>query len=454
LVDAQTTAIVATQGTVGGTSTSFLVNPGNASTFNVPNPGTQTAGTAFNETLTALDAYGNTATGYTGAKTVAFTGPSNSPAPNNPSYPPTVTFTNGVGTASITLVDAQTTTLTATQSTITGTSGTFVVNPGNASTFSVANPGTQTAGAPFNETVTAVDAYGNTATGYTGAKTVAFTGPSNSPGGNNPSYPPTVTFTNGVGTASMTLVDAQTTSLTATQGTITGTSGTFVVNASNVNKLVITSGPVSGSTSSTANLGPITVQEQDTFGNATTTAETVTLSSTGSTGVFAATQGGSPITTVNIPSGSSAATFWYGNSTAGTPTITVSKTGLTSGTQQVTITAVVGLGIVVAPGGTGSPVVSCGAPAATNTCNVSGVGMSGSVVFYVTFVNSSGIQTVYSVTQSSTITETGQNSGSVTIAANATNSNPNTLTAAHTGNATKTTTLTFGSFTLTINVST
>ena len=51
-------------------------------------PGTQTAGTAFNVTITATDAYGNAATNYAGAQTVTFTGPSNSPNGTAPAYPP------------------------------------------------------------------------------------------------------------------------------------------------------------------------------------------------------------------------------------------------------------------------------------------------------------------------------------------------------------------------------
>ena len=109
-------------------------------------------GTAFNETLTALDAYGNTATGYTGAQAVVFSGPSNSPNGHAPTYPASVTFTSGVGTASITLFDAQSTTLTATQgSRHRDSSGSFTVNnTGTATAFTVSNPGTQTAGTAFS----------------------------------------------------------------------------------------------------------------------------------------------------------------------------------------------------------------------------------------------------------------------------------------------------------------
>src|SRR5205823_2469602 len=108
---------------------------------------------------------------------------------------------------------------------------------------------------------------------------------------------------------------------------------------------VITSTAVSGGVSATATLGPIAVQEQDQFGNpvnAGVSGEAVTLSSTAGTGVFSATSGGSNITTVTIPNGSSSTTFFYGDTKAGTPTITVAHAAapaLTSDTQQETITA-------------------------------------------------------------------------------------------------------------------
>jgi len=66
---------------------------------------------------------------------------------------------------------------------------------------------TQTAGSPFTVSMTAQDAYGNLAA-YEGSKTVTFTGPQNSPSGQAPAYPATVTFTAGVGSAQITLYAA------------------------------------------------------------------------------------------------------------------------------------------------------------------------------------------------------------------------------------------------------
>ncbi len=97
-------------------------------------------------------------------------------------------------------------------------------------TFSVAITGTQTAGTSFAVTITAKLPSGPTDTSYSGAKSVVFSGPANSPNGTAPTYPATVTFTNGAGTATITLFNAApSTTLTATAGAITGTSTAFQV---------------------------------------------------------------------------------------------------------------------------------------------------------------------------------------------------------------------------------
>ena len=51
-----TLTAAATSPTLTGTSSSFTVDPADATHFAVPTPATQTAGTSFNETITALDA--------------------------------------------------------------------------------------------------------------------------------------------------------------------------------------------------------------------------------------------------------------------------------------------------------------------------------------------------------------------------------------------------------------
>ncbi len=119
------------------------VKAGTAKTFTVPTPSEQEAGVAFNLMLTATDEWGNTAKSYTGSKALTWSGPANSPNATAPEYPTsatTVTFAEGVGTASsIKLVDAQSTTLKATEGTVTGTSGSFTVKAATAERFGWAN---------------------------------------------------------------------------------------------------------------------------------------------------------------------------------------------------------------------------------------------------------------------------------------------------------------------------
>ena len=219
----------------------------------MPTPCEQEAGVAFNVTLTATDEWGNTATSYTGAKTLAWSGPAKLARATAPEYPTsatTVTFTEGVGTASaIKLFDAQSTTLKAKEGSTEGTSGSFTVKAAaTTKKFTVPTPSEQTAGAAFNVTLTAIDEWGNKATGYTGAKTLVWSGPSSSPSGQAPSYPSTATtviFTAGEGTATLlTLYDAQSTTLKATEGSsVEGTSAAFTVKAGTATTLSFTTSP-------------------------------------------------------------------------------------------------------------------------------------------------------------------------------------------------------------------
>jgi len=259
------TAIDADATTVTG-SVGVTVSPLGAASFAVVSPSSPGAGGAFNETITALDAYGNTATGYTGEQAVTFSGPSNAPDHTSPTYPATVVFTAGVGTAPITLFDAESTELTATQGTLTGSSGTFTVSGGAAVSFAVATASSPSAGVAFNETITALDAYGNTADGYTGEQAVTFSGPSNSPDQTAPTYPTTVAFAAGVGTAPITLFGAQSTDLTATQGTLTGSSGSFTVGAGAAGQLAFITEPASASSGTVWGVQP-TVAVEDAYGN-------------------------------------------------------------------------------------------------------------------------------------------------------------------------------------------
>ena len=91
-------------------------------------------------------------------------------------------------------------------------------------------------------------------------------GPSNAPDRTAPTYPATVAFTAGVGTAPITLFDAQSTDLTATQGTLTGSSGSFTVGGGAAGQLAFLTEPASSSSGTVWGVQP-TVAVQDAYGN-------------------------------------------------------------------------------------------------------------------------------------------------------------------------------------------
>jgi hypothetical protein len=111
-------------------------------------------------------------------------------------------------------------------------------------------------------------------------------------------------------------------------------------------ELVIDSPAVTGAATASPVLGPITVELVTGDGTPVTTGTTVQLSSS-SAGVneFSASSGGSPVTSVVIPPGASAATFYYGDELAGQPVITVTAAGAATATQTETITAAPAAGL-------------------------------------------------------------------------------------------------------------
>src|SRR5207302_194193 len=137
-----------------------------ATHYSVTAPASATAGTAFSITVTALDQFNNTATGYAG--TVHFTS-----SDGQAVLPANSTLTNGTGAFSVTLKTSGNQTITGTDTvtnTITGTSGNVNVTfaSGGATHYTVSAPANATAGTAFSVTVTAQDQFGNTVTNYAG----------------------------------------------------------------------------------------------------------------------------------------------------------------------------------------------------------------------------------------------------------------------------------------------
>jgi ELWxxDGT repeat protein len=222
------------------TSSTFTVEPA-ASTLNVTGfPSPTTAGVAGSFTVTARDSHGNIVTAYTG--TVSFTS-----SDGQAGLPASYTFTTadqGVHTFSATLKTAGTQSITATDtatSSVTGSDTGITVNPAAASSLSITGlPATVTAGKASTFTITALDPYGNTATGYRG--TVHFTSSDK-----KASLPANYTFkasdnglhtfTNGVkfkttGTQTLTATDTVTSTITGTVTvTVSSASGSVLVAA-------------------------------------------------------------------------------------------------------------------------------------------------------------------------------------------------------------------------------
>lgn len=216
-------------------------------------------------------------------------------------------------------------------------------------TFTVTlSAGPYTAGTPISVATITAKVDGATDTTYVGAKTIDLSGLAASPSGQAASMPSfSATFAGGSASPSsstFTSYLAGSNTLTLKDNAVPAVLGsaTFNVTPAAASKLVFTSAALSGSASASANLGPATVQTQDQFSNPApgTSARTVTLSSSSTgTKVFSLTSGGPSVTTVDIASGSSSASFFYGDTKAGAPTITAASSGLASGMQGGTITA-------------------------------------------------------------------------------------------------------------------
>ena len=146
--------------------------PGLATHFSVTAPSSATAGVAVSVTVTALDQYGNTATGYTGTAQFTSTDP-NATLPANSAFTP---GDAGVQTVSVTFGSAGTQTITATDtvsSSIGGTSNSITVAPVATTTTLTINPPTAPHGSPVTLTATLAPASATTLPTPTGS--VAFT---------------------------------------------------------------------------------------------------------------------------------------------------------------------------------------------------------------------------------------------------------------------------------------
>lgn len=194
----------------GAPTNLFVVLPGQSfinGTGVSGQPFPQTSGIPFNlSRLIVADQFANVVTNYAGSKTIAFSGPGGSPT-----YPSSVSFSNGQSTSLLTTIlrKAEITALTASDGTISGpASSGFTVLPESAARLQIlapgetAAPGTatgkigtpspQTAGTAFDLSVQAVDTNWNVTTSVTDTITVTVSDP-------YATFPATVTLNGGTG---------------------------------------------------------------------------------------------------------------------------------------------------------------------------------------------------------------------------------------------------------------
>ena len=294
------------------------VAPVSATTFTVNAPGTATAGTNFNVTVTANSANGSVATGYSGSVTLAA---SNGQAIDLVTARP---FVNGVAVETVTLFTADTSTLTATASAVKGASASINVQSGAAFAFLFGAPSSATAGTGFGVAVMAKDASGNTVTGFSGNVTFA-----SSDGQTVPVVAQTA-FINGTAIFGIVLSRQDTVTLTAASGPVKGTSASISVKSGAAFAFLF-----GAPSSATAGTGfGVEVMAKDAYGN--------TITSFSGNVTFASSDGQTAPVVARTAFINGAAIFAIVLNTPDTVRLTAAS-GMISGTSSsvaVTVTAV------------------------------------------------------------------------------------------------------------------
>ncbi len=210
-----------TAGLESGTSNNFDVVAGNIDHFEIANITTpKTAGVPFSVTITAKDANNATVTGYNGTVNLSDLTGTLSPlvTPN---------FNNGVWTGDLTITRTYTNNkITASGAGKSGTSNAFNVQPNSLTHFTFTNiTSPKTAGQSFAISIAARDNYENVVTSFQSTVNLSD---------NTNTISPTSTpnFSDGQWTGNVTITRAQNdVEITATQGSVSGTSNKFNVQA-------------------------------------------------------------------------------------------------------------------------------------------------------------------------------------------------------------------------------
>ena len=475
-----TSAVKTAKVTVGG-ATRFTI----AANTTTPAPSG-----SVNLTITARDQSGSAVTTYTGSHSLVFAGASASPSGTKPTVANSsgtavafgtataLNFTAGVASVSssrnglMKLYRSGPTEVSASEGDLTTPAPLLLtVGTGSASKLVLAATTTApSAGAPNELTVTAQDTYGNAVTSYAGTKSLTFSGASASPGGNVPTVsgsggsevafgtPTPLDFEAGVAGGTLALYKSGTTSVKATDGSVTTPSAlALTVAAATASKLVLT-----GSTAIPVSTGSLnlTTTAQDPYANTATAyagSKSITFSGAG-----ASPSGALPTVVSSAGTATAFGTPTELNFKAGVAAVASSKNGLTrlplAGATSVsasdgTISTATPLALTVSVGTATRLAITAATPSAgilgspcLFTCAITGLGNGGTVTATVSVTDNSG-NTVSGLT--------GTHGAKVT--ANGGSVSGGTLTIATGGSAVSTTAFTYtapasGSFTNTITM--
>ena len=269
-------------------SAGFSITPAATTTFVVSGyPSEVTAGTAGSVTVTAQDAFGNTASGYTG--TVSFSSTGQAALPANYTFTTGANGDNGTHTSSVTLTTAGTQSITASDIATPGITGTQyniqvdvgaftklqILVPGETaapgtSSGKTGTPAAETAGNAFNVIVNAVDACWNVVSTVTDTVSISST----DPGAVSPTDTPLESGTKTL-TVTLKIVGSGTQTVTASDVTqpakTPDTCSAIPVNPGAASQLEFTTQPGNGTGGSYLWTKPV-VSVQDAYGNTVTSA--------------------------------------------------------------------------------------------------------------------------------------------------------------------------------------
>ncbi|HYK10632.1 MAG TPA: Ig-like domain-containing protein [Gemmatimonadales bacterium] len=335
-VGAGYTLNAASTGVTGVTSSGFNVTAGNATTLTfTAQPVTDSVGGSLGAIqVTARDAQGNTATGFAGSVSLAV---ASNPGGGTLTGTTPVTAVSGVATFPGMSVDKVGTgyTLSTASTGLTGaTSSPFNVTSGNASALVfTSQPVSDTAAGSLGTIqVTAQDAHGNIATGFTGSVSLAI---GSNPGGGTLSGVTPVDAVTGVATFSGMSINKAGTGYTLSAASIglTGTaSSAFNITAGAAANISISTGDGQSATVNTAVSAAPAVLVTDASGNPVA----------GVTVTFSVATGGGSVTAASPTTGTDGiATLgsWTLGTVAGSNTLTAAAGGFSGGGNPVTFTA-------------------------------------------------------------------------------------------------------------------